>query len=98
MGGGSCDIASVWGVESRISVSMQARKVGESPEGSHAGMEGTPSVWKRLVYDAMARGQVPTRWIIIGIFKLSKQVNLGIVWSSTSESIAGKSTHNPTIL
>ena len=26
--------ASVWGVESRISVSMQAIAVGESPEGS----------------------------------------------------------------
>ena len=43
-GGGSCDIASVWGVESRISVSMQARKVGESPEGSQAGKEDTPSI------------------------------------------------------
>ena len=46
LGGGSCDIASVGGVESRISVSMQARKVGESPEGSQAGKEESPSVWK----------------------------------------------------
>ena len=98
MGGGSCDIASVWGVESRISVSMQARKVGESPEGSQAGKEGTPSVWERLVYDAMAKGQVPTRWIIIGIFNLSEPYNSGIIWSWTPESITRESRHNLTTL
>ena len=43
-GGGSFDIASVWGVESRISVSMRAIEVGESPEGSWASQERTPSV------------------------------------------------------
>ena len=34
MGRGSFDIASVWGVESRISVSMRAIEVEESLEGS----------------------------------------------------------------
>ena len=62
-----------------MSVSMQAIKVGESLEGSQVGKEGTPSVWMRFIYDAMARGQVPTRWIIIGIFKHPAEVNLGII-------------------
>ena len=96
--GGSCDIASAWGVESRISVSMQARKVGESPEVSQAGKEDTPSGWKRLMYDAMARGQVSTRWIIIRIFKHGEQVNLGIIWPWTPESITRESRHNLTVL
>ena len=34
MGGGSCDYMSAWGVESSISVSMQAIKVREAPERS----------------------------------------------------------------
>ena len=61
MGGGLCDMVSSWGIESRISMSMQGIRVGESPEGSQVGKKGTPSVWMRLVHDAMARGQVPTR-------------------------------------
>ena len=81
LGGGSCDIASTWGVESRISVSMQGVEVGESLEVSQAGKEDTPSGWKQLMYDAMARGQVPTRWIIIGIFKHPEQADLGIIWT-----------------
>ena len=60
-------------------MSMRAIEVGESPEGSQAGKEDTPSVWKRLVYDAMARGQVPTRWVINGIFNLSEPYNSGII-------------------
>ena len=43
-GGGKSDIESAWGVESRISVSMQGIKVGESPEGSQASREESPSV------------------------------------------------------
>ena len=62
-GGGKCEIVSVWGVESRISVSMWGIKVGESPESSQAGKERTPSVWMRLHHDGMARVEVPGRWI-----------------------------------
>ena len=47
---------------------------------------------------AMARGQVPARWIIIGIFKHPAEVNLGIIWPSTSESITRESRHNLTTL
>ena len=98
MGGGKTDIVSAWGVERRISVSIQGIRVGESPEGSQVGKKGTPSVWMRLVHDGMARGQAPTRWITIGIFKHAVQVNLGIIWPSTSESITRESKHNWTIL
>ena len=55
-GGGKTDIVNAWGVERRISVSMQAIKVGESPEGSQGGKEGTPSAWMQLIDDAMPRG------------------------------------------
>ena len=54
--GGLSDMMSAWGVGSRISMSMQGIKVGESPEGSQVGKEETPSVWMQLAHDAMARG------------------------------------------
>ena len=60
-------------------MSMQAIKVGESPERSQVSVKGTPGVWVRLVDDAMARGEVPTQWIVMGLTKLSGQVNLGII-------------------
>lgn len=66
MGGGLCDIVSAWGVENRISMSLRGIKVGESPEGSQAGKEGTPGVWMRLHDDAAPGGKVPARWIISG--------------------------------
>ena len=60
-------------------MSMQAIKVGESPEGSQAGKEGTPSICMRLIHEAMPRGEVPTRWINIEIIKHGAEVNLGII-------------------
>ena len=60
-------------------MSMQGIRVGESPEGSQVGKEDTPSVWMQLAYDAMARGQVPTRWMIIEIIQTAVQVDLGII-------------------
>ena len=42
--GGSCDYVSAWRVESSISVSMQAIKVGERAERSQVTKEGTQSV------------------------------------------------------
>ena len=56
MGGGLSDMMSAWGVGSRISMSMQGIKVGESPEGSQVGKEDTASLWMPLAHDAMARG------------------------------------------
>ena len=67
--GGKIEFVSVWGAESVISVSMQAIKVGESSEGGQVRKEATQSVFTRFMYDGMAGGQVPARWIIIGIFK-----------------------------
>ena len=52
----------------------------------------------RLIYDAMARGQVPTRWMIIEIIQTGIQVDLGIIWPLPSESITRESRHNWTIL
>ena len=60
-------------------MSMRDIKVGESPEGSQAGKEDTPSGWKRLIDGEIERGQVPARWIINGIFKDATGVNLGII-------------------
>ena len=92
MGGGLSDLVSMWGVERCISVSMQAIKVGESPERSQVSVKGTPGVWVRLVDDAMARGEVPSQWIVMGLTKLSGQVNLGIIWHehkfSTDEGLS----------
>ena len=42
-----------------MSVSMQAIKLGERPERSLVSKEGTQSVWKQVVHDAMAGAQVP---------------------------------------
>ena len=61
-----------------MSLSMRGIKVGESPEGSQTGKEGTPSVWMGLAHDGMARAQVPTRWMIIEPIKPRLQVDLGI--------------------
>ena len=62
---------SVWGVENRISVSLQAIKVGEAPERSQGCKGEAPSACLQPGHDGTAVAHVTARWIIMRLIKQS---------------------------
>ena len=70
--GGLWDDGSVWGVESRVFVSMQPSKVREAPVRIQVSKEETPGLCPQFRYD---RAVAPSRWIIMGKNKHPQPVN-----------------------
>ena len=68
-GGGLSGNVSVWGVENRISVSLQAIKVGEAPERSQGCKGEAPSACMQPGHDGTAAAHVTARWIIMRLIK-----------------------------